>query len=212
LFIGNLNEKTTSFLDHRISYLVLIIGLHTLYFPINRTIRGGWLLEVSWDALIPFWPMWGIPYLASILWWLGSYIWAYLKMDTPRFQALIIGMAFTLVTSYLVYIVFPTYIERPNVVGTGWQHELIRLIFDNDRVNNAFPSGHTYSTMLIVFFWWQWQPKYRWLWAAIAIIIILSTLFTGQHNLLDPLGGIAWAWFGYLFGNWWAQNRRLRDI
>jgi membrane-associated phospholipid phosphatase len=49
----------------------------------------------------------------------------------------------------------------------------------------------------------------RWLWAGLAIVIILSTLFTGQHNLLDPIGGIVWAWTSYRFGLWWA-TRQLR--
>jgi len=194
----------------RVVWLVILLGIHALYVPINRTIQGGWLLRIPWDAYIPFWPMWAIPYLASISWWFASYIWAMIKMDWRRYRAFMISMSFTLLTSYLVYIFFPTYIERPIVDSIGWQYELIESIFDNDRVNNAFPSGHTYTTMLIVFYWWNWKPRLRWLWTLIAITIVLSTLFTGQHYLLDPVGGIIWAWLGYHAGNWWVKREGKR--
>lgn len=199
------NKKT--FLP-RLSILAILLGAHALYFPINRTMQGGWLLTTPWDRYIPFWPIWAIPYLASIVWWFASYIWAFTKMDSRRLKSFVISMIFTLLTSYLVYIFFPTYVERPIVDGSGWQYDLIQNIFNNDRVNNAFPSGHTYTTLLIVFFWWNWKPQLRWLWALIAITVVLSTLFTGQHNLLDPLGGLIWAWLGYCVGYRWIKHER----
>ena len=121
-------------------------------------------------------------------------------------------MIITLLTSYIVYILFPTYIERPNVQGSGWQFDLIRFIYNNDHVNNAFPSGHTYTTMLIFFIWWDWRPRWRWLWAAIVIIILLSILFTGQHHLVDPFGGLLWGWLGYRFGTWWEERGEKRAM
>ncbi len=169
--------------------------------------QGGWLLITPWDQYVPFWPIWAVPYLASLGWWFACYIWAFQKMDTRRYQSFVISMIFTLLTSYLVYIIFPTYVERPAVNGNGWQYDLIQGVFNNDHVNNAFPSGHTYTTMVIMFYWWVWRPRLRWLWLLIAVIILLSTLFTGQHHLLDPIGGIIWAWAGYRVGEWWMNHK-----
>jgi membrane-associated phospholipid phosphatase len=61
--------------------------------------------------------------------------------------------------------------------------------------------------MLIAFFWWNWIPKLRALWVGIAVVVVLSTLFTGQHHLLDPVGGLVWAAGGYTLGKWWAERR-----
>lgn len=36
--------------------------------------------------------------------------------------------------------------------------------------------------------------------AAAVLGVVLSTLFTHQHYLLDPVGGIALSWIGYRFG------------
>ena len=83
---------------------------------------------------------------------------------------------------------------------------LIRFIYSHDRVYNAFPSGHTYTTMLLCLFWCRWRPRRCWLWIVTAVIVLLSTLFTRQHNLPDLIGGALLAWGGYRFGLWWAAK------
>ena len=178
-----------------------------LYIPINRLISGGVILEIPWDAHVPFWPIFSIPYLASIPWWTICFCWAALKMDDRRLQSFIVGALFMMLTSYIVYIVFPTYVERPNVGGQGLQFDIIRYIYSNDRLNNAFPSGHTYFTVFLVLFWWDWKPKLRLIWTSFGILVIISTLVTGQHNLLDPVGGIIWAVGSYRLGRFWVLRR-----
>ncbi len=194
----------------RLAWLALLFAVQLLYVPINRTMAGGTLLKTRWDSLVPFWPVWALPYLLSIPWWVGCFIWAALRMEGWRFRALVAAVLAATLSAYLVYIAFPTYVERPVPAGTGWPLELVRLIHAYDRVNNAFPSGHTYTTLLIVFFWWEWQPRLRALWALIGAVVILSTLFTGQHHLLDPIGGAIWAWSGYRFGLWWSSRSERR--
>ncbi len=136
-----------------------------LYIPINRTVQGGVILSLPWDENVPFWPIWAVPYLLSILWWMASFIWAAWKMDDDRYRAFVAAALAVMLTAYAVYMLYPTYVERPALEGHSWQVELVRSIYSNDRLNNAFPSGHVYTTMLIALFWWDWRPKLRWLWA-----------------------------------------------
>ena len=191
----------------RLLRFTLLIAVQLLYIPINRLIVGGVILEVPWDAYVPFWPMFSIPYLLSIPWWILCFLWATLKMDDERLKAFIVGALVMMVTSYALYIGFPTYIERPVVEGHRFQDEIVRYIYGNDRLNNAFPSGHTYMTVFIVLFWWRWKPRLRAIWVPFGVLVVLSTLFTGQHNLLDPLGGILWAVGSYLFGWFWVNRK-----
>jgi len=184
----------------RLVWLGVIYGVQLLYVPINRTMQGGVVLRTLLDAYIPLWPVWAVPYLLSMLWWEGALLWAALRMDERRFRALTIAMLAVMLSSYAVYVLFPTYVERPPVESSGWAADLIRTIYGNDYLYNAFPSGHTYFTVLIALFWWDWQPRLRWLWATSVAIVILSTLFTGQHHLPDPIGGIVWAYLAYLLG------------
>jgi len=193
-------------LGKRIARLLVLFAVQSLYFPINRLVTGGVALETRLDAMIPVWPVWAIPYLLSLVWWEACFIWAAFKMEERRFTAFFTGALFTMLTSYVVYILFPTYVVRPPVVGQGWHYDLLRFIYANDHVNNAFPSGHTYNTILIILFWWNWRPCLRWWWTVVACLVLLSTLFTGQHNLLDLVGGILWAWMGYRFGLCYASK------
>lgn len=184
----------------RLICLLAVFAVQLLYVPLNRTLDNGMVLDIPLDAFIPLWPIWAVPYLLAVVWWAAAFIWAAWKMDDRRYGALIIAALATMLAAYVAYIFFPTYVERPVPVGHSWADELVRQIYANDDLYNAFPSGHAYNTVLITFFWWDWQPRLRWLWVTITIIVLLSTLFTGQHNLLDPLGGIVWAWLGYRLG------------
>ena len=191
----------------RVLLFLALSAVQLIYVPINRLVTGGVILQIPWDAHVPFWPIFSIPYMASVFWWTVCILWAAMRMDALRLRAFFFGALFMMLTSYIIFIVYPTYIERPDVTGQGFQYDLIRSIYSNDRLNNAFPSGHTYFTVFIVLFWWKWKPRLKWIWAAFGALVIASTLFTGQHNLLDPVGGIVWAVGSYRFG-WLLAKRR----
>jgi membrane-associated phospholipid phosphatase len=69
---------------------------------------------------------------------------------------------------------------------------------------DAFPSGHIYITTLLALFFSRWYPRQKLLWFLILVIVSFSTLFTGQHYILDVIGGYAVAFSGYHFGLWWT--------
>lgn len=173
--------------------LALVIGLSLLYIPINRSVSGGVALRLPLDDLIPLRPIWGLPYLLALVWWLAAWVWAALGMEWSRYRTFALAVAIAALTSYAVYCLYPTYVIRPEIVLQGWRADLMGLIYGGDRPYNALPSGHTYHTALIAIFWWDWKPRLRWLWAASLIAVILATLFTRQHYLLDPLAGLVWA-------------------
>jgi membrane-associated phospholipid phosphatase len=193
----------------RCALFVAIVVTQLLYFPINRIAQGGIVLETRWDGYIPLWPIWAIPYLLSLIWWWGCYVWAAWRMDLRLYKAFAVGILAAMLISYVIYLGYPTYVNRPPLEGNDWQTALMRFIYQADRSYNAFPSGHTYTAVLIGLFWWRWHPRQRWLWAAITVITVLSTLFTRQHNLPDLIGGAVLAATGYCLGIWLVS--RLHD-
>jgi membrane-associated phospholipid phosphatase len=192
----------------RLTLLALVIALELLYVPVNRAASGGVILKLPIDDLIPLWSMWAVPYLISIVWWTAAFVWAAFKMPDDLYNALITGMIGVMLISYAIYLIFPTYVLRPDLSGTDWATSLVRAIYSGDRAYCAFPSGHTYATMLITLFWWKWQPRLRPLWGITALIVLLSTLFTRQHYVLDVVGGIAMAFAGH-YGGLWLESRRI---
>jgi membrane-associated phospholipid phosphatase len=196
----------------RLGWLVALLAVQCLYFPINRTMQGGIILDTPWDTYFGLEPIWVVPYLLALAWWLGCFLWAAWKLNSQQLKAFIMSFVTVMLISYAVYILFPTYVARPAVPGRDWASGIIRLLYQNDHVYNAFPSGHTYNTVLIALYWSRWYPRWRWLWLAITLTVLLSTLFTRQHNLPDLAGGIALAWLGYHWGLWWTSRSEDKRV
>ena len=171
----------------RFGSLAALLLLLLLYFPINQNAAGGVTPDLGIDALIPLWPVWAVPYLLSIPWWIGALVWGAIKMDYPRWRHFSLCLGLTMIISYLVFIFYPTYVDRPLITGQDFLSQLVLMIYGSDQAHNALPSGHTYTTLIISIFWSQWQPKFKPLWIGIAVLVLLSTLFTKQHYLLDLL-------------------------
>ena len=146
---------------------------------------GGITTYLPIDAKIPLSPIWAFPYLLSILWWVGALVWATFKMEYKRFLHFSLCLSITITISYAVYILYPTYVDRPKIIEQDFLSQLVNFIYGNDKPYNALPSGHTYTTLIISIFWFYWKPKQRFLWVGIAVVVILSTLFTKQHAILD---------------------------
>jgi len=196
----------------RVIWFITLLIVQGLYFPINKYVQGGVIIATPWDAYIPLWSIWAVPYLFSLFWWLGSFIWATAKMDDELYLAFVVATIFVMLTSYAVYLLYPTYIERPILEGDSWSMDLVRFIYSQDRSYNVFPSGHTYTSVLIALFWSRWYLEKRWLWIIIAVIVLLSTLFTGQHYFADLIAGTLLAWAGYRFGLWYVAKNMENSI
>jgi membrane-associated phospholipid phosphatase len=191
----------------RFILLIVLFGAQSLYFPINQLMEGGLVFKTTLDQYIPLWPIWAVPYLLYLPLWITCFIWAAFKMEERMFKRFFASALAATLIGISIFLLFPTYIERPVLVGNDWATELLRYVYGNDDVYNAFPSGHVYLTTLISLFWMEWYTRYRWLWIAIVVSVLLSTLFTHQHYLPDLAGGLALAKNSIRFGNWWALKR-----
>ena len=133
----------------------------------------------------------------------------YLNNVSEEFEAFFIASTLVSVSALTIFTVFPTYVVRPFLSGTDLSTQLLNWIYSRDYMYNAFPSGHVYITTLIALFWSRWFPRWRWLWAATVVMVALATLFTHQHYLPDPIGGLVLAWFGYRIGLWCVADSLL---
>jgi membrane-associated phospholipid phosphatase len=184
----------------RFTLLLVTLALLCLYFPINHYISGGVSLKTPLDNYIPTLAIFSVPYLLFIPYWVFALAWSSWKMNDSLFRSMMFSVLIVTFISMLCYVLYPTYVQRNLIIGQDWADRLLKSIYSNDNVYNAFPSSHVYLTMLIALFWTRWYPQIRWIMIATVILVVLSTLFTGQHYLVDPLGGIAVAWIGYRLG------------
>ncbi|MCS6993752.1 MAG: phosphatase PAP2 family protein [Anaerolineales bacterium] len=186
----------------RFLWLTALAAVSVLYFPLNRLLTDGYNLKTALDAYIPIIPEFVIPYLLFLPFWAGAFLWAAMKMEETLFRALMTASIFATSIATLIYFVFPTYTERPLIEATDWAARFLQTLYSHDEVFNAFPSGHVLYTTLIALFGSLWKPRWSlWLHGSVALVIA-STLFTGQHHLLDPIGGLALGWGSYRLGLW----------
>ncbi|MEI7604536.1 MAG: phosphatase PAP2 family protein [bacterium] len=176
--------------------IILIITLISifLYYPVNRFISGGVELKFFFDDFIPIVPVFIIPYLIGTILFIIFPIFVFIKIRDKRFYSYSITIIIASIISVLIYFIYPTYVSRVDVTGVDIFSNLLKWLYSNDNMYNAIPSGHTFYTFIMYLYLQKWFPKYKYIFAVIAFLIIISTQFTGQHNIIDMIVGLL---FGY---------------
>ncbi|MBN2115271.1 MAG: phosphatase PAP2 family protein [Anaerolineales bacterium] len=190
-------------LSKRVFLVFLACCIQMIYIPTSSRISGGIEPKLPID-IFPIWSIWVLPYVLCYVLWLASLVWIILKVEDRSFQAFVAACMLTFAIGVATFIFFPTYVRAAILEGNDIFTSLLRYIHENWGRYDAFPSGHVYITALLTFFFSRWYPRWKLLWILILVIVSLSTLFTGQHYLLDIAGGYVAALAGYHFGLWWA--------
>jgi membrane-associated phospholipid phosphatase len=190
-------------LNKRILLIALACCIQMIYIPTSNRVGGGIEPKLAID-IFPIWPIWVLPYIACYILWLTSLAWIILRMEDRLFRAFLAACILTFTIGTSIFVFFPTYVSAVPFGGNDIFTALLRFIHEHWGRYDAFPSGHVYITTLLALFFGRWYPRHKFLWILILIVVSFSTLFTGQHYVLDVLGGFLIAVLGYHFGLWWA--------
>ena len=174
-----------------------------IYVPTSSRVTGGIEPKLPID-IFPVWPIWVLPYVSCYLLWFAAGAWILFRIEDRNFRAFIAACTLTFTIGTMTFLFFPTYVSSTPIEGNDVFAVLLRTIHENWGRYDAFPSGHIYISTVLTLFFSRWYPRQKFLWITILILISLSTLFTGQHYILDVLGGYLVALAGYHFGLWWA--------
>lgn len=199
----------------RVLFIFLACCIQMIYIPTSSRITGGIEPKLSID-IFPIWPIWVLPYVLCYILWFAGMAWIILKAEDRLFRSFLAACLLTFSMGATTFIFFPTYVRPATVEGNDIFAVILRMIHETWGRYDAFPSGHIYITTLLTLFFSRWYPRWKHLWIAILTIVSLSTLFTGQHYILDVLGGYLTAFAGYHFGLWWTgfytvQKRSGKD-
>ncbi len=190
-------------LNKRILLFILIYSIQLLYIPTSERVSGGIEPKLSID-IFPIWVIWVIPYVLCYALWLFSVIWIILYTEDRVFRSFLAACVFTFTFGVIIFIFVPTYVRPATLPGNDVLTSLLRMLHEKWGRYDAFPSGHIYITTLLTLFFSRWYPRQKLLWILILVIVSFSTLFTGQHYILDVIGGYAVGFSGYQFGLWWT--------
>lgn len=192
----------------RAGWMLMVIAIQFIYFPTSQATSGGIAPKLAIDV-IPVHITWVVPYILCYPFWMSSMIWILLKLNDRDFRAFLGAALFTVGIGNLTFILFPTYVDLPTISGEDIFARMLRYIQIAGGTHAALPSAHNFLTMLFCATFIHLYPRYRWVWVSIIVTVALSTLFTGQHYILDVVAGLLLGFTGFWFGQWWV-NRKSR--
>lgn len=190
-------------LNKRLLLVLLACCIQMVYIPTSNRTAGGIEPRLPID-IFPIWPIWVLPYVLCYILWFAGIAWIVYKSNDLQFRSFIAACMLTFALGAFTFLFFPTYVEPARLTGGDVFTVILRTIHEEWGRYAALPSGHVYITTLLALFYGRWYPHHKFLWILILVIVSLSTLFTGQHYILDVLGGYLVALAGYYFGLWWT--------
>jgi membrane-associated phospholipid phosphatase len=193
----------------RIFLLFLVCCIQTIYLPASNRVTGGLEPKLPIDVF-PVWTIWILPYVLCYVLWFVSGAWIIIRAEDRAFRSFLAACMLTFSLGVLTFIFFPTYVKPAALPSHDMWTALLRIFHEHTGRYAALPSGHVYITTLLALFFSRWYPRFRALWILIVITVSLSTLFTGQHYILDVLAGYLVAFAGYYFGLWWVGSRKAQ--
>lgn len=173
----------------RIVFLLFLINLALVYKFIQLLFPVGNLLRIqSIDSRIPFLSLFVIPYylyvplflLPFVLYWNNRKI--FFELSLTFFVATVIAN--------IIYVIYPTMVLRPPVDGSGILEQLVLYVYKVDSVLNVYPSGHVAYSFLANLCLFSLNKKLAYRILPLTVLVMFSTIFIGQHYVIDIVGGM----------------------
>ena len=180
--------------------LGLSIPFISMTYPILNQYRGDTNSVFTFvDKFIPFNKYFILPYVS---WYVFMAIFSAILciLDKERYFKLLITLNIGMITCYIIYYFYPTYVPRPMITGTDFFSNLVLNLYAADNPYNCFPSIHVLNSVLIALYTYESDKVYKSIKIICVIIsgsIILSTMFIKQHYFADVAVGIIFAFVLY---------------
>jgi len=173
---------------------ILSIPVQGLFYLLISRVSGetAYYNYYWFDTYIPVVRWFAYPYVS---WMLILYV-AFLYfaiVNRPLYWRTIIVYNVSVMVCNIIFLLFNTYVPRPEIEGTDLASRLIQFVYSNDAPLNCFPSVHCLTSYLLII---MINRHLNWpvLWKALASLwlwlIIASTVFIKQHSAIDIVGGI----------------------
>jgi PAP2 superfamily len=189
---------------------VLVAGILlslVLYFPLNHAFADQHVLTTSVDESLPLVPVLSIPYLAFLpIFWLT--VLSALVRD-HGFTRLALSIIFAYMVSNLIYLVFHTYMPRPEDVS-GFFHQGVDFVYSHDEPFNDAPSEHASSAVILVLYAWRYVPRLKWWALALSVSVVVGTLLIRQHSIAGAASGVLMGVLAWWAATWVEQRYRAR--
>ena len=149
------------------------------------------------DKFIPFNKYFILPYVS---WYVFMAFFAAVLciVDKERYFKLLLTLNIGMITCYVIYYFYPTYVPRPMITETDFLSNMVMNLYEADNPYNCFPSIHVLNSVLIALYTYESDKVYKCIKViciTISCSIIISTMFIKQHYFADVAAAII---FGYI--------------
>jgi membrane-associated phospholipid phosphatase len=187
---------------------VLMMGLFLLqliavYGLIQVFISSGLVPQTRWDQPIPLVPTFIIPYVLYYPLLVVPFWMAYKQDSNEDLFAAATTFFVAATICNLIFILYPTTINRPPVPGDGMLAEAVRLLHAYDGSKALLPSGHVTYGLLANLVTWHGNKTLAYILLPVTLLIMPATVLIKQHYILDIFAGIVVA-----SGVYWFVFRR----
>jgi membrane-associated phospholipid phosphatase len=180
-------KKTNSNRSRNIFLLITVLTALG-YLLLNKQTEHLHYLNIGIDGLIPFVPVFAVPYLLFLpVFWL-VFLYSFLKRK--RFSALAMTIIIVHLISYLFFVFYQTEVLRPQIAGTGLFDNLVRFVYSHDAPYNDFPSLHSALAAVLATYFIVIKSKWSTFYVLFALLVVISTLLIKQHYVVDAVFGI----------------------
>lgn len=155
-------------------------------------------LSIALDGKIPFVPAFMLIYWGAYISWGLNYIMAARESREHCRRAITADMIAKAVC-FVIFLLLPTTITRPEITGSGLFAWLGRVIYAADTPVALFPSIHCLDSWLCWRFLTDCKkvPRwYKWVNFVFSLLVCASTVLVKQHVFVDIFAGIAVAELG----------------
>ncbi len=124
--------------------------------------------------------------------------------DDKLFKKYLNSVYISLVIALIIFIVYPTIMEREVLTINTFSDKLLSLVHIVSTPTKCIPSMHVVLSTLFIFstnYSNKLSKTYKIIITIISVLIIISTLFTKQHYFIDVITGILVATVSWIIGN-----------
>lgn len=160
--------------------------------------RYHYSLAISLDSKIPFVPEFMLIYWGAYISWGLNYILA-ARESREHCRRSITADLIAKAVCFVIFLLLPTTIARPGIVGGGLTAWLSRIMYAADTPVALFPSIHCLDSWLCWRFLTDCKKvprRYKWVNFVFSLLVCASTVLVKQHVFVDIFAGIAAAELG----------------
>lgn len=146
----------------------------------------------AFDRMVPVIPEFTSIYLICYVFWAFNYI-LIGRIGKEHMYRFLVGDFLSRIVCGIIFVLLPTTLVRPEITGSGFWDQALRLVYSIDQSANLFPSIHC----LVSWFCYIGIRKrkeiplwYRRFSMIFALLVCVSTQVTKQHYIIDVFGGI----------------------